>query len=168
MAKGPRYSVKFRREREGKTNYKRRLALLKSKLPRFVVRISNKNVLCQLISHEAEGDRIMASGSSKELAKLGWKGSCSNMPAAYMTGYLCGKKAAKAKAKKAVLDMGFRDVVKGSKVFASLKGAVDAGLEIPHDEAVFPAPERLEGAHIDAGLKAKIQDIKKKIDSKTK
>ena len=42
MAKGKRYSVKFRRRREGKTNYKKRLAFVKSDLPRLVVRRSNK------------------------------------------------------------------------------------------------------------------------------
>ena len=88
MAKGPKYRVKFRREREGKTDYKKRLALLKSRLPRFVVRVSNKNVLCQVIAHEGAGDKAVASCSSKELAKLGWKASRSNIPAAYLVGYL--------------------------------------------------------------------------------
>ena len=45
MATGPRYAVKFRRRREGKTDYKKRLNLLKSELPRFIVRISNKYIL---------------------------------------------------------------------------------------------------------------------------
>jgi len=166
MAKGPKYNVKFRRERDGQTNYKKRLALLKSRLPRLAVRISNKNVLCQVISHEKEGDRILVSGFSKELGKLGWRGPASNTPAAYLVGYLCGKKAKKAKVEKAIFDLGFRSIVKGSKVFAALKGALDAGLEMPHDESILPSQERLEGAHIDAKLKIQVNDVKKKIDSK--
>ncbi|MDK2384746.1 MAG: 50S ribosomal protein L18, partial [Candidatus Korarchaeota archaeon] len=38
MARSARYKVRFRRRREGKTDYKKRLALLKSGLPRMVVR----------------------------------------------------------------------------------------------------------------------------------
>ncbi len=166
MAKGPKYVVKFRREREGLTDYKARLAMLKSRLPRLVVRISNKNVRCQIVSYAEDGDRTTASAISKELSKMGWKGSGSNIPAAYLTGYLCGRKAVKAKTEKALLDLGFRDIVKGSKVFAALKGALDAGMNIPHDESVLPPQERLDGAHIDAKLKSQVDQVKKKIDSK--
>jgi large subunit ribosomal protein L18 len=166
MAKGPKYKVKFRREREGKTNYKKRLALLRSRLPRLIVRISNKNVLCQVVSHAPEGDKVIVTATTKELAKLGWKGSGSNMPAAYMAAYLCAKKAKKEKISKAVFDMGFKDIIAGSKPFAALKGAVDGGLEIPHDESVLPPQERLEGGHIDSKIKSQVDALKKKIDSK--
>ncbi len=166
MAKGPRYRVKFRRERDGQTDYKKRLALLKSRLPRLVVRISNKHICCQVINHEKEGDRVIASGFSKELVKLGWKGSTSNTPAAYLTGYLCGRRAKKAEIEKAVLDIGRRSVIRGSRVFAALKGALDAGIEIPHSESILPPQERIEGAHIDPGLKTQVGNIKKAIDSK--
>lgn len=158
--------MKFRREREGKTDYKKRLAMLRSRTPRMVVRISNKNVLCQIIEHNDKGDRVLASGSSKELVKLGWDKARCNIPAAYLVGYLCGKKAKKVKVSKAIPDLGFRKMVKGSKVFAALKGAVDAGMEVPHDASVLPVQERIEGAHIDPKMKSKITDVKKKIDSK--
>lgn len=166
MAKGPKYKVKFRREREGKTNYKKRLALLKSRAKRFVIRISNKNILCQIVSYDGKTDTVLASGSSKELAKLGWKGATSNIPAAYLTGYLCGVKAKKAKVTEAVPDLGFTQVIKGSKPFAALKGGLDAGVQMNHDEAVLPPQERLDGAHIDAKIKTQVADVKKKIDSK--
>jgi large subunit ribosomal protein L18 len=165
MAKGPRYAVKFRREREGKTDYTNRLALLKSRIPRLIVRISNKNVRCQIVEHSKDGDRVLADASSKELQKMGWKAARSNLPTVYLAGYLCGKKAKKA-AKKAVLDTGFKETIKGSKIFAALKGALDAGIEIPHDESVLPSQDRLEGAHIDAKVKAQVDNIKQKIDSK--
>jgi large subunit ribosomal protein L18 len=166
MATGPKYTVKFRRVREGKTNYKKRLALLKSRLPRFVVRISNKNVLCQMIEHDVAGDKIIVSASSKELTKLGWTGAGSNLPAAYLTAYLCAKKAIDAKAKKAVFDLGFKSIVAGSKSFAALKGALDGGLDIAHDDKVLPPQDRIEGAHIDAKIKTEVNAVKAKIDSK--
>ncbi len=157
--------MKFRRERELKTDYRKRLALLKSKGARLIVRVTNKNVSCQFVIHGETGDKVLASGSSTELVKLGWAGARGNTPAAYLTGYLCGKKGKKANVKSAILDLGFQSIVKGSNVFAALKGAVDAGVEIPHDESIIPAQERLEGAHIKEGSKAKVLDVKKKIDS---
>ncbi len=165
MAQGPKEKVKFRRERELKTNYKTRLALVKSRGERLVVRISNKNVTCQIIVHGEAGDKVLASGSSKELQKLGWKTARSNAPSCYLTGYLCGKKAKKAKVSKAILDVGLRSVVKGSNLFAALKGAIDAGIEIPHDESVLPSKDRIEGAHINDKIKAQFSELKKKIDS---
>ena len=156
--------MKFRRERELKTDYKKRLALLKSRTARLVVRVSNKNVVCQLIEHSENGDKVLASGSSKELQKLGWTTARANTPAAYLTGYLCGKKG-KGKVEKAILDMGFQSIIKGSKVFAALKGAVDAGVDIPHDASVLPSPERLEGAHMKGDVKAQVAEMKKKIDA---
>jgi large subunit ribosomal protein L18 len=165
MATGPKYVVKFRRVREGKTDFKKRLALLKSKKARFAVRFSNKNVICQVIAHGEEGDRILAAGMSKELIKLGWDLPRSNASAAYLTGYLCGKKAKTAKVSEAVFDIGFKGIVKGSNLFAALKGAVDAGLQIPHDASIFPTQDRIDGAHKDAKYKAKVAEVKKKIDS---
>ena len=49
MANKKTYTVPFRRKREGKTNYKKRLGLLKSKSLRLVVRKSNKHILVQLV-----------------------------------------------------------------------------------------------------------------------
>jgi large subunit ribosomal protein L18 len=166
MATGPKYNVKFRREREGKTNYKKRLALVKSMIPKFVVRISNKNVICQVIEYHAHGDKVLASGSSQELSKLGWTGAGANIPAAYLVGYLCAKKAVKSKPKKAVLDTGFMELVAGTTPFAALKGALDGGLEIPHSESILPSKERLDGAHIGENLKIMVEKTKKNIDSK--
>lgn len=167
MAKGPRYTVKFRREREGKTDYKKRLAFLKSGKIRIAVRISNKNILCQAIKYDGKMDSVIASATSEELVKdFGWKGAGANIPASYLVGYLCAKKTVKAKEEEAILDTGFAEIVKGSKVFAALKGAIDGGLTIPHKEDVLPPEERLTGAHIDEKMKTKVADAKKKIDSK--
>jgi large subunit ribosomal protein L18 len=163
MAWKPTYTVQFRRRGEGKTDYKKRLALLKSNKPRLVVRRSNKSTNVQVIQYLKEGDKVLATANSKQLAKYGWKASGGNIPAAYLTGFLCGMKAKQAQVNEAVMDLGMVTPVKGSVSFAVLKGAVDAGLKVPHDEKAFPAEDRVNGKHI-ADLAAKLGEeaLKKK------
>ena len=148
-AKGPKYSVPFRRRREGKTDYRARRALILSKMPRIVARGSLKHMTVQVVNAKVEGDEVLASAHSKELVRdYGWKGACGNVPAAYLTGLLCGLKALQKGIKKAILDIGLRTPVKGSRVFAVLKGALDAGLEVPHSEEILPDDSRIKGEHI--------------------
>ncbi|HJW97322.1 MAG TPA: 50S ribosomal protein L18 [archaeon] len=139
--------VPHRRRREQKTDYKLRLRLLKSGKPRFVVRASGRSVTCQIVLHDSKGDRTIANATALELKKHGWKGHTGNLPAAYLTGYLCGQKA-KGKVREAVLDIGLHTSVKGARIYAALKGVLDAGIEIPHSEEVLPSEERIKGAHI--------------------
>jgi large subunit ribosomal protein L18 len=148
MKFGPQYKVPFRRRREGKTDYRRRLKLLLSGKPRLVVRLTNRRVICQVIGFDAKGDRTLASADSRELQKLGWKGGA-NTSAAYLAGYLCAKKALKAGVSEAVLDIGLHTPTKGSRVFAALKGALDAGLTIQHNPEVLPPEERIRGKHLE-------------------
>ncbi|HDI12553.1 MAG: 50S ribosomal protein L18 [Hadesarchaea archaeon] len=145
---GPRYKVEFRRKREGRTDYRRRLNLLRSGKPRLVVRISLKHVAAQVVRATPSGDIVLASAHSKQLGKFGWKAHTSNVPASYLVGLLCGYRALKAGVKESVLDMGMHDVVPQSKVFAVLKGALDAGLSVPHGEGILPQEERIIGGHI--------------------
>ena len=65
-------------------------------------------------------------------------GSGKNTSSAYLTGYLCGKKALKEGIEGAVLDLGLKTSINGSKIYAALKGAVDAGMNIPHNESILP------------------------------
>lgn len=149
MAKiGPRYRVQFRRKREDRTDYRHRLRLVRSGKPRFVVRVSLKHVLAQVIRATPSGDLTLASAYSKELEGLGWKGGTSNTPAAYLVGLLCGYRAKKAGILECVLDIDMRSPTLQAKVFAALKGALDAGLQIPYGEGVLPSEERLRGEHI--------------------
>ncbi|MGZ5563485.1 MAG: 50S ribosomal protein L18, partial [Halobacteriota archaeon] len=67
MATGPRYHVPFRRRREGRTNYHKRLGLLLSKKPRVVVRKSGCNLTVQLVEHSTVGDRTLTSASALDL-----------------------------------------------------------------------------------------------------
>lgn len=149
-------TLPFRRKRQGRTNYRRRLKLLSSRQTRLVVRLSERNVLAQLVAYEQQGDKVLASASSKDIEKLGWKASRSSLPAAYLVGALLAKKAAKLKqpVKAAILDLGRATPIAGSRVYAVLRGAVDAGLEIPHSDEVLPPDERISGAHIEEYAKS--------------
>ena len=149
MAKGPSYNVPYRRRREGKTDYHRRKKLLISGLPRLVARKTNKHIIAQIVEASIEGDRVLASAHSSELRKkFGWLGSLKNLPAAYLTGLLCGYRALKRNVKKAILDIGLQTPSKGARVFAVMKGCIDAGIEIPHGEEILPSEERIKGQHI--------------------
>ena len=145
MAKGPRYRVQYRRRREKKTDYTARRILATAKLPRFVVRISNKNILVQVIKSEIEGDYIIILASSHNLHDFGWLGSKKNATAAYLIGLIAGKKALATGIKTANLDIGLSRATKGSNIFAIVKGAIDAGLNIPSDSDMIPTPDKING-----------------------
>jgi large subunit ribosomal protein L18 len=115
----------------------------------MVIRGSLKNISIQLIKAEIAGDKIIVSVHSNELAKkYGWQGGGGNLPVAYLTGLLCGYKAIANGVKEAVLDLGLQAPTKGSRVFAVLKGALDAGVMIPHDESKLPDEKRIQGVHV--------------------
>ncbi|MDK2789770.1 MAG: large subunit ribosomal protein [Methanothermococcus sp.] len=148
MAHGAKYRVPFRRRRERKTDFRQRLGLLLSGKPRLVARKTLNNNIAQLISYDEKGDVVLVSAHSKELVKIGYKGHCGNIPAAYLTGLLLGKKAVKEGYEEAVLDIGLQRATKGAAIFAILKGALDAGMDIPYSEDVIADEERLNGTHI--------------------
>lgn len=142
------FNVPFRRKRQGKTNYKKRLKLLLANKPRLVIRKSLNYITAQIIEAHKEGDRVMVSAYSKELEKLGWNYNKKNISAAYLTGLLIGKKAKEKNIKQAILDTGFYPSIKGSKIFSCLKGAMDSGLEVPFSEKIIPSEERIKGKHV--------------------
>lgn len=146
MAEGPRYRLAQRRRREGRTDYRQRIKLLLSRKPRFVVRVTNKNIRAQVIEYGQKGDVTLASASTEELKKYGWN-AAGNTPSAYLAGLLCARKAIKAGKKEAIMDAGATSPTKGSKIFAALKGAIDGGLAIPN-KATLPKEERIAGTHI--------------------
>ncbi|KON34038.1 50S ribosomal protein L18 [miscellaneous Crenarchaeota group-1 archaeon SG8-32-1] len=149
MATGPRYRVPFRRRREGKTNYRSRRALVLSRVPRLVVRLSLKHTRIQIIEAEAIGDKVVVSTHSRELAKkYGWLSNCGNVPSAYLSGLLCGYKALANGVEKAFLDVGLHIPSKGTRIFAALKGVVDAGVEVPHSEDIIPTENVINGSKI--------------------
>jgi len=148
MAKGSNYRVKLRRRREGKTDYQARKALVISRKPRLVTRFSLKNVTVQIVVAKLHGDEVLAAANSRELVKTyGWKAPTGNVPAAYLTGLLCGLKAKAKDVEEAILDIGLISPTKGSKIFAVLSGVLDAGVDVPHSEEKI-VKERMKGEHI--------------------
>ncbi|MFQ5474483.1 MAG: 50S ribosomal protein L18 [Candidatus Nanoarchaeia archaeon] len=159
MARNKVKTVQFRRRREGKTDYRKRLLLLKSGKSRLVVRLTGKNVKAQIIKFNPSGDTVLAAAQSRDLQKFGWSFSGNSIPAAYLVGALIGRVAQKNKVAEAILDNGMRSPKSGSKMYAVLKGAVDAGLIIPHSDDVMPSEDRLSGKHI-AEYAKKLKDNK--------
>ncbi|RJS68624.1 50S ribosomal protein L18 [Methanophagales archaeon] len=148
MAKSPTHHVPFRRRREGKTDYRKRLKLLLSEKPRVVVRESNKYIRIQLVLGDNLSDRTVISTISSELEGYGYEGGKCNTSAAYLTGLLFGRKSKEAGFDEGILDIGQCTPTHGSKVYAALKGVVDSGMDIPYDPSVLPSDERLNGQHI--------------------
>lgn len=171
--------IPYRRKKEGKTDYKRRLKLLVSGTERLVIRKTNTSIIVQIVQYNDDGDKILVTVSSLSLKKLGWKYSTGNIPSAYLTGLIAGKKAQEKNIKSAIVDLGLYSPVKGSKLYAAVKGAIDSGLDIPHSEEIYPSEDRLRGKHIAEYAKSSDQfknkptdieksfdDIKKKILNK--
>ncbi len=162
MKKSNIQTVSFRRKKEGKTNYKTRIKLITSGKPRLVVRKTLSKIITQIIVFDVKGDEIKLGVDSTALKKLGWEGSFKSTPAAYLTGYLIGKKCLENKINEAVFDIGFSTALKGTKIFAVLKGAIDAGLNVPCSKEVFPSEDRINGKAI-KDFKNNVEEIKGKI-----
>jgi len=140
---------RFNRRIRSLTDYHQRLRLLKSGLTRLVVRRSNKNMTVQFVDYSENGDKIVTSAKSVDLTKLGFTLNTGNITAAYLTGYLAGKRALKAGVKdEVIVDLGLQRVFYGSRIFAAVKGALDSGLNVKVNDVVFPTEERINGEHL--------------------
>lgn len=161
--------VQKRRRREGKTDYLNRLKLLKSGKPRIVFRKTNKYVLAQYITSKQAQDKIELGKTSKELIKYGWpkdeEGSLKSIPAAYLTGFLIGKKIIKNKLETPIIDLGMIRAIHKSKVYGFLKGLIDSGIKINHKKEIFPSEERIKGKHMKKDFSGNFDKIKSKIES---
>lgn len=142
------YKMPHRRRREGRTDYRQRLRLLKSKKPRLVVRKSLNNMTCQVIVYNPKGDKTTVTVNATSLKKLGWKAHSGSIPAAYLIGFACGTEAKKRGINQAIADLGLQTSTKWSRLYAAMKGAMDAGLDIPHSSDIIPPEERITGKHI--------------------
>jgi large subunit ribosomal protein L18 len=158
------YSKILRRIREEKTNYKKRKIMLMGKRDFVTVQISNENTQVQIHKPEMAGDKIIASAHSRYLISKGWKGSRKNIPAAYLTGYLAGKKAVGKGAKNALLYSGTRKYTQ--RMAAALKGVIDAGLEVAANSETFPPEKRIKGEHL--SVKNDVNQFKSTIDGEVK
>ncbi len=164
MGKGPRYRMPLKRRLEGKTDYRTRLNLIKSGKPRAVVRISNNNVIIQLVKYHSDGDQVIMTVTTEKLEDYGWKGSCANIPGAYLVGFLAGKKALETGIEEAVLDIGMNVPHPRGKLFAALKGMLEAGLDIPHSPDILPDDEKVKGEHINENIVKQFDNVKNNLE----
>jgi len=94
-----RFQVKYRRRREGKTDYRQRKKLCtqaknkyQSPKYRLVVRFTNRLVICQIAYAMIDGDRVLCQASSAELSRYGLSVGLKNYAAAYCTGLLVARR----------------------------------------------------------------------------
>jgi len=169
-----RFQVKFRRRRECKTDYYARKRLIiqdknKYQTPKYrlVVRITNKDVICQIFAADLTHDVCIAAAYSHELPRYGIKFGLTNYAAAYGVGLLLARRVnqkfkldyegstditgevfnVEANAEgpnpfRAMLDVGLARTTTGARIFGALKGATDGGLDVPHNERRFPGSKR--------------------------
>lgn len=163
-----------RRRKEHKTDYGKRFALLKSGSPRIIFRKTDKYLIVQYVKSKEAQDKIIFGIDSRELLKYGWpkdkKDSIKSTPAAYLTGYLIGKKilskklgpAGVSSGEKPIIDFGMARVLHKTGVYAFIKGLIDSGIKIECKKETFPEESRIKGEH----LKNKIpfDEIKSKIE----
>ncbi|XP_010264793.1 PREDICTED: 60S ribosomal protein L5-like [Nelumbo nucifera] len=97
-----RFQVKYKRRREGKTDYRARIRLInqdknKYNTPkyRFVVRFTNKDITAQVIYASIAGDMVLAAAYSHELPRYGLEVGLTNYAAAYCTGLLLARRVLK-------------------------------------------------------------------------
>lgn len=154
-----------KRKAERKTDYGKRIKLLKSRMPRLVFRRSNRYLTAQYIVSEEAKDKIIFGINSKELIKYGWPEKSKNVksiPASYLLGFLTGKKIIKEKLKVPVVDVGMMRTLHKARIYAFFSGLGDAGVKIKCKKEFFPPENRIKGEH----LKNKIRftEIKSKIE----
>jgi len=156
-----------KRRRENKTDYLKRLKLLKSGKPRLVFRKSNRYFICQYVLSEEAKDKVVFGISSKELLKNGWpenfSGSLKSIPAAYLTGVLMAKKIKEKKLEEPIIDFGMNRILYKTKVFGFLKGLIDSGIDISCKKEAFPEEERISGKNLKEDFSKHFEDVKNKI-----
>ncbi len=152
-----------RRKREFKTDYLKRLKLLKSGKPRLVFRKTNKYLEAQYVLSEDAQDKVLLGISSKELIKYGMpkKASLKSLPSSYLFGLLFGKIIEKKKLEKPILDFGMLRTLHKSKIYGFLKGLLDSGIDIKCENEFFPESERISGK--DLKVKIPFEKIEKEI-----
>ena len=147
MAVKSNYTMKHRRRREGKTNYNSRLKLLVSRKPRLVIRRTLKGIIAQIVTYTPDGDTVIHLARSSELTQFGLPVVNGNIPTAYLTGFLLAKKAKDFK-EELIVDFGVRSLTPKSRLFATVKGAIEGGLKVIASDDSFPDDSRVQGKHI--------------------
>jgi len=183
-----RFQVKFKRRRQGITDYYARKRLVvqdknKYNTPKYrmIVRITNKDIVCQVAYAKIEGDHVVCAAYAHELPHYGVKVGLTNYSAAYCTGLLMARRLlqkygldkiykgcesvngemfnvedieGQPGAFRAYLDVGLARTSTGARIFGAMKGAVDGGIDIPHSDKRFPGYDA-EGKEFNAEVHRK-------------
>lgn len=157
-----------RRRKEFKTDYGKRLELLKSQKPRLVLRKTNRYIIGQYITSKETQDKVEIGVNSRDLMRYGWpkdfENSLKSVPASYLAGYLIGKKIAKEKKETPIADFGMMRAIQKSKLYSFIKGIVDSGVKVPHDPKVFPDDARISGKNLKKDFSEFFGKIKSNIE----
>ena len=157
-----------RRRRKGKTDYLKRIKLLKSETPRIVFRRTNKYILSQYVVSKESQDKIEMGISSKKLMEHGWpeefRGSLKSIPASYLLGLLIGRNIIKKKLKTPILDFGMLRTIHKNRIYAFLKGLTDSGIKIKCKEEFFPPEDKIKGKNLKKDFSKTFEEIKSKIE----
>tara|TARA_B100000035_G_scaffold273636_1_gene249590 strand:+ start:1757 stop:2125 length:369 start_codon:yes stop_codon:yes gene_type:complete len=119
------------------------------------------------VTWAAEGDKVALNVTGNDLVKkFSWPDNMSkkSVPASYLVGFALGKAAIAAGHEDAVLDIGLAASTPGSRVFAALRGMVEAGLNVPHSEEILPSDDRINGTHINESVASAIETTKSSIE----
>ena len=158
-----------RRRKEYKTDYLKRIKLLKSGSPRVVFKKTNKYIIAQYVKSKEAQDKVELGITSKILIKYGWskefEGSLKSIPASYLIGLLIGKKILEKKLEKPVVDFGMMRVLHKNRAFAFLKGLKDSGIKVECKEEFFPNEARIKGKHLKKDFSKMFEEIKSKIQN---
>ncbi|TKC51047.1 hypothetical protein EI555_003193, partial [Monodon monoceros] len=163
-----RYQVKFRRRREGKTDYYTRKRLViqdKNKYNAPKYRMTVHRYRLSDCYARIQGAMIVCAACARELPKYGVKAGLTNYVATYCTDLLLARRLlnrfgmdriyegqvevtggeysvesidGQPGAFTCYLDAGLARTTTENNVFGALKGAVDGGLSIPHSTERFP------------------------------
>lgn len=159
-----------RRRIENKTDYGKRIKLLKGETPRVVFRRTNRYIIAQYVESTEAQDKIVIGVISRDLKEFGWpkefEGSLKSIPASYLTGFLLGKEIIKKKLETPIVDFGMIRLTGKNKGFAFIKGLIDAGIKVNCAKENFPEEERLSGKNLKKDFSKTFKEIKSKIEKK--
>lgn len=160
-----RIRIPKRRRREGKTDYKLRLNLLKSDSPRIVIRKTNKHFTVQAVESKEAQDKVTLGMTSQALLKEGldkkFAGSLKSIPAGYCIGLLFAKKLGAKQ--EYIVDLGMTRTIAGNRIYSVLKGLIDGGVKVKAKETIFPAEDRINGEHMKDDVKEAFNKLKEKL-----
>jgi len=156
-----------RRRKENKTDYGKRVGLLKGNAPRVVFRKTNKYIIAEYVISKEAQDQVELGITSKDLLGHGWpkefQGSLKSIPAAYLTGFVLGKKIIGKKLETPIIDIGMTRNLHKNKVFGFLKGLKDSGVGIKCADEYCPDENRIKGKHLKEDFSKTFEEIKQKI-----